>query len=123
MDESTIQSENEENRDLVTSESISLPEWTTENIISINDYTDDEPLLSVPPISNRRNNSSSFCLRTLICLVIFGLVMIGIINAIIILKRSSTTPRVLAKGCNRKSQMGIGFIFKIFYSNESILFR
>jgi hypothetical protein len=104
--EVTIPSIEERETNILTIESLSLTELSTENIIPINDLSDDEPLLSIPPIQNNRKNCSKYWLEILVCsIIVFFVTMI--IIAGILLTRNPTTSLGSTIGCNKQSETGI----------------
>jgi len=117
--ETTTQSVEDHQTNTLTTESLSLTELNIENITVINNESDDEPLLSIPPPrNNRKIRCSHNWLKKLVRPIILIFIIMTIATGILFAKYSK--PSLLStKGCNKKSETGRFFMTELIISDPS----
>lgn len=93
-----------------TTETLSYPEPNIENITSMIDESDDEPLLSIPPRPNNRKICSHYWLEILVGSIILIIVTM-IVTAGVLFMKDFKKSSASTKGCDKKSETGTFFYY------------
>jgi hypothetical protein len=114
--EITTQSVEECRTNTLTTETLSVAELNTENITVINDESDDEPLLSIPPLPNNRKICSHYWLEIFIgSKILIFIAMIIAAGILILFTKDSKASSLWTKGCDKQSETGRFFYDEVNY--------